>query len=263
MSAPRTELIAAADRSPLAAAARDRAGWVGLFIADGRVEDPVGSRPHVGPAQIGRFYDTFIASRSIVFHHQADIVCGSTVVRDVVLEVGMGPSVTMRIPAVLRYDLRAVADEWLIQRLRAYWELPAMLLQFLSNGLPAGPQGIALVRSLITNQHLRGSVGFARGLRGARIRGKRTARAFLAALASGDELGAFRSLAPGALITRAERSPLKFGALREELRAATPVKTIAAGSSVAVSLRGPAPRVLIADMAPGGRAISRLTYFGE
>ena len=120
MSVPRSELIAAADRSPRATVAHDRAEWVGLFTADGRVEDPVGSRPHVGPLQIGRFYDTFIEPRRIAFHYDADIVCGSTVVRDVVLEVGMGPTVTMRIPAVLRYDMQAVADEWRIERLRAF-----------------------------------------------------------------------------------------------------------------------------------------------
>ena len=38
---------------------------------------------------------------------------------------GMGPTVVMEIPAVLRYDLtNDVAGEWLIERLRAYWELP-------------------------------------------------------------------------------------------------------------------------------------------
>jgi len=191
MSVPRSELIAAVDRSPRATAAHDRPGWVGLFTADGRVEDPVGSRPHIGPLQIGRFYDTFIAPRRIVFHHDADIVCGSTVIRDVVLEVGIGPTVTMRIPAVLRYDMRTVADEWRIERLRAYWELPAMMLQFLGNGLSAGPQGLALARSLVANQGLRGSVGFASGFRGARFRGKRTVRTFLDALATGDELHAW------------------------------------------------------------------------
>jgi hypothetical protein len=45
----REHLIAAVERSPQAAAAHDRAGWVGLFTADARVEDPVGSRPHLGP----------------------------------------------------------------------------------------------------------------------------------------------------------------------------------------------------------------------
>ncbi len=54
------ELLAAVELSPQAAAAHDRAGWVGLFTEDGRIEDPVGSRPHIGHEQIGRFYDTFI-----------------------------------------------------------------------------------------------------------------------------------------------------------------------------------------------------------
>jgi Nuclear transport factor 2 (NTF2) domain len=263
MSVPRSELITAVDRSPRATAAHDRADWVGLFTADGRVEDPVGSRPHIGPLQIGRFYDTFIEPRRIVFHHGVDIVCGSTVIRDVVLEVGMGPTVTMRIPAVLRYDMRTVAGEWRIERLRAYWELPAMMLQFLGNGLAAGPQALALARSLVANQGLRGSVGFASGFRGARFRGKRTVRAFLDALASGDELRAWRSLASGATITHGKGKPLKFSAFSDELRGASSVKTIAAGSFVAVSLRGPTPGVLIAELARGGGAITGLTYFGE
>jgi Nuclear transport factor 2 (NTF2) domain len=264
MSVSRSELITAVDRSPRATAAHDRADWVGLFTDDGRVEDPVGSRPHVGPLQIARFYDTFIEPRRIVFRHDADdIVCGSTVVRDVVLEVGMGPTVTMRIPAVLRYDMRAVADEWRIERLRAYWELPAMVLQFLGNGLSAGPQGLALTRSLLANQGVRGSAGFAAGFRGARFRGKRTVRAFLDAIASGDELRAWRSLAPGASISHAARKPLKFSAFSAQVRGSSPAKILAAGSSVAVSLRGPVPGVLIAELARGGQAITALTYFGE
>src|SRR6202044_2135358 len=95
-------LLAAVERSPQAAAAHDRAGWVDLFTSDGRVEDPVGSRPHVGPAEIGRFYDTFIGPRDIAFHRDLDIVRGSSVIRDLGLEVAMGTAVTMRIPAFLR-----------------------------------------------------------------------------------------------------------------------------------------------------------------
>ncbi len=48
------ELLAAVERSPQAASARDRAAWVGLFTDGGRIEDPYGSRPHVGRAQIER-----------------------------------------------------------------------------------------------------------------------------------------------------------------------------------------------------------------
>jgi hypothetical protein len=44
-----------------------------MFTAYGRVEDPYGSRPHVGPRQIDRFYDTFIAPRQIIFHRDFDV----------------------------------------------------------------------------------------------------------------------------------------------------------------------------------------------
>jgi hypothetical protein len=263
MPEPRSALLDAVDRSPLMAAEHDRAGWVGLFTADGQVEDPVGSRPHVGPLQIGRFYDTFIAPRQIVFRHEADIVSETTVIRDVVLEVGMGPVVTMRIPAVLRYDLRDVATQWRIERLCAYWELPAMVVQFAGNGLAAGPQALELSRALVRNQGLRGSLGFAAGFRGARFRGKRTVRAFLTAVAAGDQLRAWRSLGPGALITRGERNPLKFSAFSDELTGTSWTKVIAAGSSVTVSLRGPRPGVLIAELGSGGGVLTRLQYFAE
>lgn len=259
----RSSLLAAVERSPQAAAAHDRAGWVGLFTADGRIEDPVGSRPHIGPGRIARFYDTFIAPRRIVFHHDADIVSGTTVVRDVVLEVGMGPTVTMRIPAVLRYDLSEVTGEWRIQRLRAYWELPPMVFQFAGNGPAAAPRAIELTRALIRNQGLGGTLGFAAGFRGARFRGKRTVRGFLDAITVGDQLRAWRSLGPGAVISRGEQEPVKFGALSELLAGQSWTKLIASGSSVTASLMGPQPGVLIAEIATGGGTITRLRYFSE
>ena len=87
----------------------------------------------MGYDQIYRFYDTFIGPRDIKFHRDLDIVSGHTVLRDLELEVSMGSAVTMYIPAFLRYDLREVDGEWKIARLRAYWELPAMMLQFLQD----------------------------------------------------------------------------------------------------------------------------------
>lgn len=257
----RSELLAVVDRSPRLAADHDRAGWVGLFATDGRVEDPVGSLPHIGPLEIGRFYDTFIAPRRIVFHRDRDIVVANTVVRDLMLEVGMGPTVVMHIPAVLRYDLAGTDGAWLIQRLRAYWELPAMMMRFLGNGPSAAPQASQLARAIVRNQGLRGSAGFVSGFRGPRVRGKRTLRNFLAASAGGDQLRAWRCLAPGAAITRGGQDSLKFGAVSDELRGVAWTKMIAAGSSIAVSL--PGRGVLIAEMSHGGGAISRLSYFVE
>ena len=263
MNASRSALIGAVDRSPLMAAEHDRDGWVGLFTDDGRVEDPVGSRPHVGPERIGRFYDTFIAPRQIVFHHEADIVSDTTVIRDVMLEVGMGAAVTMHIPAVLRYDLREVQQHWRIERLRAYWELPAMVWEFARNGAPAAAQAVELSRALIRNQGWRGSLGFASGFRGPRFRGKRTVRGFLDAVASGDQLRAWRALGSGALITDGERNQLKFSTFSDQLVGASWTKVIVAGSSVTASLRGPRPGVLIADLGASGGTITRLRYFAE
>ena len=89
MTFSRADMLAAATRSLAAAGARDRDGWVGLFASGGRVEDPVGSQPHRGRMAIRRFYDTFIGPRNIVSHPDVDIVVGSTVIRDLSLEVGM------------------------------------------------------------------------------------------------------------------------------------------------------------------------------
>ena len=83
----------AAARASLAAAGRhDRAGWLALFSRDGRVEDPVGSAPHIGREQLGRFYDTFIGPREITFEPRADFVGRATVVRDLTLNVRMSPA---------------------------------------------------------------------------------------------------------------------------------------------------------------------------
>jgi hypothetical protein len=197
-------LLAAVERSPEAAAAHDRAGWVGLFTTDGRIEDPVGSRPHVGHGEIGRFYDTFIGPRDIAFHRDLDVVQGRAVVRDLDLEVAMGSAgsaVTMTIPAILRYDLRDVDGEWKVAMLRAYWELPSMMLQFLRNGVSAVPATIQLSRGLISNQRLRGTAGFAAGFRRVGSRRKELVSTFVDAMGRGDKLAAQRTLSPDAAMT--------------------------------------------------------------
>lgn len=197
----RDELLAVVERSPRTAAAHDRAGWVGLFTADGRVEDPVGSRPHVGRDQIGRFYDTFIGPRDITFHRDLDVVSGSVVLRDLTLQVAMSPTVTMRIPAFLRYDLREVNGQWRIAVLRAYWELPAMILQLARTGLRSMAPAVQLSRELIGHQRLAGAVGFMAGFRRVGGRHKRLVDAFLRAAAQGDEPTARDALGSTATIT--------------------------------------------------------------
>lgn len=265
----RPDLLAAVEQSPRAAAAHDRAAWVGLFTADGRVEDPVGSRPHVGRTQIGRFYDTFIGPRDITFHRDLDIVRGAAVVRDLELEVAMGPAVTMHIPAVLRYDLRqagsAGKDEWKIARLRAYWELPDMMLQFLRNGTRALPAGARLSKALLSNQRLAGTAGFVTGFRRPGRRRKQLVTTFIEAIGNGDTstaMTAMQVLSPSATLTYGDDVTMDPAEFSQQLDGVRMTKMVGAGSTVAVSVRSQHRRaVLFAEPARRGDVITAIRYF--
>ena len=252
----RAALLAAVERSPQAAAARDRAGWAGLFTADGRIEGPVGSRPHVGHAQIGRFYDTFIGPRDITFHRDLDIVSGPVVLRDLELEVAMGPGVTMHIPAFLRYDLEEnlredfpeAKGQWPIAGLRAYWELPAMMLR--------------LSRGLLSNLGVQGAAGFATGFRRAGTRQKKLVQIFLSALARDDVPAVLGALSSTAAVTLGDNDKLGVAELAARLGGTTVTKMIGAGSTVVVSLAsGHGRAILFADVAWWGKPINRIRYF--
>lgn len=258
----RDVLLAAVERSPKAAGAHDRAGWVALFTSDGRVEDPVGSRPHVGREQIGRFFDTFIDPRDITFHRDLDIVCGTVVLRDVELEVAMASAVTMYIPAYLRYDLREVNGGWRIAVLRAYWELPAMMLQFLRTGSRAALPAVQLSRGLLVNQGLRGTAGFASGFRRAGSRHKALVKSFLDAAIRGDKRAADETLSATATITSGEKDALELAELCAQLRGASWAKTIGAGFTVVVSIASERGRgIMFAEVAWRGNRIDRIRYF--
>lgn len=261
-TAHRDDLLNAVERSPQAVAAHDRDAWVKVFTADGRIEDPVGSSPHVGYDEIYRFFDTFIGPRDIEFHRDVDIVAGSAVLRDLELEVGMGPGVTMFIPAFLRYDLREVDGEWQVARLRAYWELPAMMVQFMKTGTRALTPGVKLAKGLLGNQGARGTFGFMTGFRRVGARQKRLVESFLAALASGSTSSAQQSLSSTATITLADDQPVELTGLNEQLRGASWTKVIGAGSTVVVSITTDHGRgILFADVAWRGNQITAVRYF--
>jgi hypothetical protein len=253
-------ILAAAEGSLQAAGRGDRAGWVGLFAPDGRVEDPVGSRPHVGVDQIGAFFDTFIGPRQIAFRSRADIVAGSTVLRDLTLDVRMGSSVTMAIPAYLRYLVSEAGGRLEVAELQAFWELPPMILQFARHGLGAVIPGVALSRSLLANQGLGGAAGFLGGFRRPGAAARRTVDTLLEALTRGDEITTRRLLARAEVLL-GDGEALTLEQLAGLLGAPTFTKYIAAGPSIAVSAPGTGgPSVLIADIG-GDRSISRLRVF--
>ncbi len=258
----REDLLSAVERSPQAFTVHDRDGWVGVFTADAQVEDPVGSQPHVGHEQIYRFYDTFIGPRAIKFHRDLDIVFGSAVLRDLELEVAMGPGVTMFVPAFLRYDLREVNGEWKVARLRAYWELPAMVLAFLRSGSRAMSPGLKLSRGLLGNQGLRGTAGFMTGFRRVGARQKKLVETFLHAIVRGDKSAVMRTLSSSASITLGDDDVLDLAELEEQLNGASWSKVIGAGSTVAVSLAsGHGRGILFADVAWRGNQINGIRFF--
>jgi hypothetical protein len=245
------DLLAAVEQSPRAAASRDRSGWVGLFTDDGSVEDPVGSVPHRGHEAIGLFFDTFIAPRDITFHPHADIVCGATVIRDVTLEVRMGPGVSIDVPAILRYALADVGGELKIKELQAFWELPPMLWRFARRGVPAVPVALGLSRAMLVNQRPRGVAGFLTGLHRPARRHRSEVDSLLQALIGGDQLAGRRILGTGSRVTAGDGEPIGIDALGARLVGAKVASRITAGFTTAVSLRGPdGPAVLLIDTDP-------------
>jgi Nuclear transport factor 2 (NTF2) domain len=267
MSTTRAAVLATVERSPAAAGAHDRNAWVGLFSGAAQIEDPVGSRPHVGRAEIERFYDTFIGPRDISFRRGIDIVAGHTVLRDLVLEVAMGPAVTMHIPAILRYDVQPIPGTQTdgdlgICRLQAYWELPAMAWQFARNGPAALPVSVALTRALLTNQGVTGAAGFISGVVGVGARGKRHVAQVVDEACAGNEVAVKPLLGPDADITSGDTDRLRHTELVAALAGAQRRTLIAAGRHVAVSVSGPnGAAVLIADVASRPSRVQRLRLF--
>jgi hypothetical protein len=174
----------------------------------------------------------------------------------------MGPSVTMYIPAFLRYDLREAQGEWRIAVLRAYWELPTMMLQFLRTGSGAISPGLQLSRNLLGNQGLKGAAGFVAGFRRVGARHKELVEKFLHAVTRGDKFAAARALSQTATITLGDRDVIDLAELVAQLSGASWAQSSGAGPTVAVSLNsGHGRGIMFADVAWRGNAINGIRYF--
>ncbi|MGW4122066.1 nuclear transport factor 2 family protein [Nocardia sp. NPDC004711] len=230
------ELLATVEASPRAVGAHDKAAWVGLFADDGSVEDPVGSRPHIGRAAIERFYDTFIAPNGIVFDVTGDVVCGMTVFRDLTIATTMSTGVTLHVPMHLRYDLAEVDGALKIRALRAHWELAGMIGQLLGSGTQGLLAGAKLGPQLLGNQGIGGALGFMSGLRGVGAAGKRAAGQLLDAVAAGDSSSARAVLAPVPRLEWGVDGAMSLEDFTTRVKGLRWSKAIAAGHSVTVSV---------------------------
>jgi hypothetical protein len=260
----RDELLAAVKASPAAVAAHDRAGWIGLFASDGQVNDPVGSRPHQGREAIRRFYDTFIAPNTIIFHVDHDIVCGNSVVRDLSIETIMSTGAALKVPMHLRYDLVKDGASLKIQRLYAHWELGPMISQML--GLGAKGLWTSTKLGVQMTQHLGigGALGFSQGFRGVGTAGKRRVEAFHEALSAGDASGAASQLTADAKLEWPNNRPCRLEEFVGKTRGSRWRKLLAAGYCVTASFTladGATPGVAIFEFNPPDRLIRRVRIF--
>lgn len=236
MSFDTDTLLATAKASPTAVAAHDRTAWLGLFSADAEIQDPVGSKPHRSPAERERFYDTFIAPNRIRFAVDHDIVCGQTVVRDVVIHTEMGDTgLAVAVPLHIVYDIVPVDGQPRVQRLHAHWELWPMLTgEVFKAGLgTALPALWRLSVNMLRHQGLGGALGFSSALFGVGRPAKQAAEVFLAAVSRG-ELG---ENADSASYELPAGQPIGAEDVADQLKGITWAKVIAAGRNVTATVQ--------------------------
>lgn len=127
--------------SPALVGAKDRDGWVGLFHADGFVEDPVEAGRYQGTAAITNFWDVFIGPQpSVGFELERDFFGTRTLIRQatVVSMTEADAHEPLRVPALIVYTLR---DDR-VGSLRAVWEPIGVIRWFVGRGA-AGMKALA------------------------------------------------------------------------------------------------------------------------
>ena len=115
-------------KSPALVGAKDRSGWVGLFHADGFVEDPVEAGRYRGANDIDTFWNVFIGPQpSVAFVVKRDFPGVHTLIRQatVVSVTEADPVATLPVPALICYTLR----DGLVGSLQAVWE-PRLVIEW-------------------------------------------------------------------------------------------------------------------------------------
>ncbi|MDX1496118.1 MAG: nuclear transport factor 2 family protein [Salinisphaeraceae bacterium] len=224
------------NKSPAAVAVHDKAAWLGLFASGGLVNDPVGSKPHIGQEEISRFYDTFIAPNQIQFAVDKDTVCGMTVVRDLIIQTTMSTGLRVDVPTHIRYELAEEDGELKIEHLYAHWELMPMVLQTLKQGLNGLVTYAKLSVHMIRCQGFGGVLGFTRGFLGVGKKGKLRAEEWLTALSRSDSVNAREYISAGAELHLPEADNCGLDVITESLKGLRWRKLTAAGNTVTATI---------------------------
>ncbi len=248
-------------KSPEAVAVHDKATWLGLFAKDGLVNDPVGSKPHTNYSEIDRFYETFIAPNKIVFDVEHDVVCGNTVVRDLIIETTMSTGLKVDVPTHIRYELVEEGGKLKVHRLYAHWELSPMVLQTLKAGISGLVTYSKLSVHMIRCQGMAGVFGFMKGFNSVGRSGKKSAEQFLAGVAQGDSNQASSVLAEDASFDMSGYSSMNFGDFAAELNGMSWKKVMAAGRTVTATVMQGDKRGVALFIFNDKRQISRVRFY--
>ncbi len=248
-------------QSPAAVAEHDKQRWLKLFATDGWVNDPVGSKPHTTPAAIERFYETFIAPNQIHFDVEHDVVCGNTVIRDLIIETTMSTGLKVDVPTHIRYELVEEQGQLKVHRLYAHWELSPMVLQTLKAGLPGLITYSKLSVHMIRCQGLGGVFGFMKGFGGVGKTGKRHAEQFLRAMSLGRSSLPDQVLAEDASFDMWSFSSMQLDDFAEELKGLSWKKVMAAGRTVTATVMQGERRGMALFMFNNARQISRVRFY--
>lgn len=116
----------------------NKEAWLDAFAATGSVTDPMGTPSYIGREALGHFNDALIASNNIQFEDEGRLTNALSQWRrtDVVIE--KGASVT-RVPAYIHYQFVAEGKALKLQRVNAYWYMPAIQMGFGEKLRRAGP----------------------------------------------------------------------------------------------------------------------------
>lgn len=223
-------------QSPAAVAVHDKATWLGLFSADGLVNDPVGSKPHQGREAIDRFYETFIAPNKIIFDVEHDVVCGDTVVRDLIIETTMSTGLKVDVPTFIRYELVEEGGVLKVNRLYAHWELAPMVMQTLKAGLSGLVTYSKLSVHMIKCQGMGGVMGFMQGFGGVGGKGKARAEKLMAALRDLDWEAANEALGSEARLDMPDSTDMDFEPFARLCEGLRWKKVLAAGQTVTAAV---------------------------
>ena len=120
-----------ARRSQAAVAAKDRDGWLALFVPDAVVADPIGPSPldpagegHRGAAAIAAFYDNVIATAEhISFEIENSYLCGNENADVGIIRTELAGGTVAVVRGVYTYRSDGYGK---LAALRAYWEFGAM-----------------------------------------------------------------------------------------------------------------------------------------